>query len=65
MEAKNIFSKKANRKGWNHNTELSVNLKTILGSDRSMKTSKDFSLKHYAFGVYNEICLGVAGPCRE
>ena len=28
--------------GWNHNTELSVDLKTILRSDRSMKTGREY-----------------------
>ena len=28
--------------GWNRNTELAVDLKTILRSDRSMKTGKDY-----------------------
>ena len=39
---KNIFSKKANRKGWNRNTHLGVNVKTILRNDRSMKIGKDY-----------------------
>ena len=28
--------------GWNHNTELDVDLKTILRSDRRMKTGKEY-----------------------
>ena len=32
----------ANLQGWNHNTELTVNLKTILHSDRRMKTGKEY-----------------------
>lgn len=28
--------------GWNHNTHLSVNLKTLLRSDSKMKTGKDY-----------------------
>ena len=28
--------------GWNHNTDLSVDLKTILRSDRCMKTGKEY-----------------------
>ena len=33
----------ANKKqGWHHNTELAVNLKTILRSDRRMKVGKEY-----------------------
>jgi hypothetical protein len=42
MEEKNIHSKKANKKGWNNNTDMAVDLKTILRSDRSMKTGKEY-----------------------
>ena len=41
MEA-NIQSKNANQKGWNRNTHLGVNLKTILCSDRCAKTGKGY-----------------------
>lgn len=130
MGTKNIHSKKATLKGWHRNTELAVDLKTILRSDRSMVTGKDyqgvlrrdsdtevdefryrdahftfvetvpqmpekrnphvfrgkyitvtrrddgtlrpnfrplpsdgrdFNLEHYALGVYNEICMALAG----
>ena len=42
MEAKNIHSKTSNHNGWNPNTELGVDLKTVLSSDRMMKTGKDY-----------------------
>ena len=42
MEEKNIFSKTANREGWNRNTHLGVNLKTILRGDRCAKTGKSY-----------------------
>ena len=43
MEAKNIKqTKKANMKGWHRNTDLAVDLKTILRSDRTMKTGKEY-----------------------
>ncbi len=32
----------SNLKGWHRNTDLSVNLKTILHSDRKMKPCKDY-----------------------
>ena len=32
----------ANEQSWNHNTELAVDLKTILRSDRRMKTGKEY-----------------------
>ena len=38
----NNYSKNAGRMGWHRNTELSVNLKTILRSDCRMKTCKDY-----------------------
>ena len=41
MEAKNIHSN-SNQEGWNRNTELCVDLKTILRSDRRAKTNKDY-----------------------
>ena len=126
-------SNSANRKGWHPNTELSVDLKTLLRSDRSMVTGKEypgvlrrdseaeieefrcydphytftetlaqmapkrnphvfegefitvtrrddgslrlnfkelktgdgFNLERYALGVYNEICLALAGLVEE
>jgi hypothetical protein len=36
------LSKKANLDGWNNDTHLSVNLKTILHTDRKMKVCKDY-----------------------
>ena len=42
MEAKNIFSKKTNHEGWNRSTELCCDVKTILHSDRTMRTGKDY-----------------------
>ena len=42
MEAKNIQSKKANGQGWHCNTELCIDLKTILTSDRRAKMRKDY-----------------------
>jgi hypothetical protein len=42
MEATNIQSNTADMQGWNPNTELDVNLKTILHSDRRMQTGKDY-----------------------
>ena len=42
MEAKNIHSKTSNHNGWTPNTELGVDLKTVLSSDRMMKTGKDY-----------------------
>ena len=42
MEAKNIQSKKANGQGWHRNTELCIDLKTILTSDRRARMRKDY-----------------------
>ena len=42
MEAKNIFSKKADHKGWHINTDLGCDVKTMLRSDRRMQTGKDY-----------------------
>ena len=51
MEAKNKHSNKPRLvgsivkellQGWNRNTELAVDLKTVLRSDRSMKTGKEY-----------------------
>ena len=41
MEAKSI-KKTTNLKGWNRNTDLAVDLKTILRSDRTMRTGKEY-----------------------
>ena len=41
MEAKNI-KKTTNLEGWNQNTDLAVNLKTILHNDRRMQTGKEY-----------------------
>ncbi len=56
MEAKNIQSKKANGQGWHRNTELCIDLKTILRSDRRAKLRKDYpgvltrdGREHYTF----------------
>ena len=40
MEAKNI--KNSNLNGWHTNTDLGCDIKTILHSDRKMKTGKDY-----------------------
>ena len=40
MEAKNM--RKADRKGWYRNTDLGCELKTVLSSDKRMKTGKDY-----------------------
>lgn len=42
MEEKNIYSKKVNQGGWNRNTDLGCDVKTILRSDRIMKTGKSY-----------------------
>ena len=42
MEEKNIQSKKTNLNGWHTNTDLGCDIKTILHSDRKMKTGKDY-----------------------
>ena len=51
MEAKNIHSNKPRLvgsiieemlQGWHKNTDLAVNLKTVLHSDTSMRTGKDY-----------------------
>ena len=42
MEEKNIQSKKTNLNGWNTNTDLGCDIKTILHSDRKMKVGKDY-----------------------
>ena len=41
MEAKNI-KRTTNHKGWHRNTDLAVDLKTILRSDVRMKVGKDY-----------------------
>ncbi|MBP5339593.1 MAG: hypothetical protein J6Z14_09905 [Prevotella sp.] len=43
MEAKNIFSRAADRESWNRNTELGVDLKTFLCRDERMQTGKGYS----------------------
>ena len=40
MEAKNM--KKSNHKGWHRNTELGVDVKTILRSDKRMLLNKEY-----------------------
>ena len=42
---KKVFNAKrsANELGWHNNTHLCVNVKTLLRSDRRMKTGKDYS----------------------
>ena len=133
INSKNNHSKNADLKGWHRNTDLAVDLKTILRSDRTMKTGKDyqgilrrdsdaeiedfrcrdahytfietvrqtaekrnphvffgeyititrrddstlrlnfkplpdereFNLERYALGVYNEICMALAGLVEE
>ena len=42
MEATNKNTINANLEGWNPNTDLGCDLKTILRSDRRMQTSKDY-----------------------
>ena len=42
MEAKNIISTTANHEGWHHNTDLCVDVKTILRSDRKAKPGKEY-----------------------
>ena len=42
INSKNNHSKNADLKGWHRNTDLAVDLKTILRSDRTMKTGKDY-----------------------
>ena len=42
MEEKNIHSKKTNLNGWHTNTDLGCDIKTILHSDRKMKTGKGY-----------------------
>ena len=43
MEAKNIFSRVADRESWNRNTELGVDIKTFLCRDERMQTGKGYS----------------------
>ena len=56
MEDKNIFSKKSSLIGWHRNTELSVYLKTILRTDRRMRSGKDYQgvLRLDAEGITDE-----------
>ena len=42
MEATNKNTINANLEGWNPNTDLGCDLKTILRSDRRVQTSKDY-----------------------
>ena len=42
MEAKNIFSRTADHEGWHRNTELSVDVKTLLRNDSRMKAGKEY-----------------------
>ena len=55
MEAKNN-KKTVNRKGWHTNTDLGCDVKTILRSDRTMKTGKDYPgvLRRDSEGVIDE-----------
>ncbi len=43
MEAKNKKTKTANPKGWNINTDLCVDLKTFLRTDRITQLGKDYA----------------------
>ena len=81
MEAKNIFKQPrakakqtctmSNLVGLNRNTELCIDLKTILRSDRKAKTHKDYpgvltrdGREHshdYAFIVYRELLGALKG----
>ena len=45
--------------GWNRNTDLSVDLKTVLHSDRVAKTGEGFNLERYTLGVYNELYMAL------
>ena len=56
MEEKNIHSKKTNLNGWHTNTDLGCDIKTILHSDRKMKTGKEYQgvLRLDAEGVVEE-----------
>ena len=42
MEEKNINSKSTDLNGWNRNTDLGCEVKTILSSDRRMLTGKEY-----------------------
>ena len=42
MGTKNTFQNNANLEGWHRNTELGVDLKTIMHSARRMKTGKEY-----------------------
>ena len=61
MGTKNIYSKNANHEGWHRNTDLAVDLKTILRSDRTMKTDKEYLGVLYALGVSNELMWALEG----
>ena len=43
MEAKNKKTKTTNQKGWNINTDLCVDLKTFLRTDRTTQLGKDYA----------------------
>ena len=85
MGTKNIHSRKPRLvggivsdmlNGWNRNTDLAVDLKTVLHSDTCMRTGKeyqgvlrrdqdaeieDFSIERYAIGVSNELLWALEG----
>ena len=42
METKDLYSSINKEQGWNRNTDLAVDLKTVLRSDRSMKLGKEY-----------------------
>lgn len=42
MEEKNIYSKKADNKGWHRNTALCCDVKTLLRSDKRMLVNKEY-----------------------
>ena len=56
MEAKNIFSKTANPAGWHRNTDLCMDVKTLLRIDSRTKQGKGYpgvltrdTCEHYTF----------------
>ena len=56
MEEKNIYSNTAGFAGWNPNTELGCEVKTILRSDRKMKVGKEYQgvLRFDSEGIVEE-----------
>ena len=44
---------------------LTIDLKTILRSDRTMKVDECFSVERYALGVYNELCMALGDLVEE